>query len=578
MARKVRNIPAPRDEKYIVKQVKRNETEKVLYQTALYIRLSREDSGKSNGNTVENQKALLTEYIAGKPEFAVYNTYIDNGYSGTNFERPMFQEMMEDIKKGKINCIIVKDLSRLGRSYLEVGNYIEKIFPFFKIRFIAVTDHFDTFCSEKTENGMLVPLKNIINDIYARDISKKVGSALEMQKKSGHYGGGVAPYGYQKSKTEKGRLEIDKEAADIVRNIFQLRAEGYGYCSIVKILNEKEIKSPSAYRYEKGIVKDAKKKDILWKRYAIEDMLRDEVYLGNMVRGKTKSALYIGEKRHRVPKDEWIVIKGTHEPIISQELYDCVQAVNLQRECIHKANMEKTKNQDRIENLFVGKVFCGDCGITMGYSRSSEKSFSFYCPNYKENGLLGCRRKTISHAKLEKVVFEAVKVHVESFLDSKKSIQNINSRKEYRRQRFDITEELAEKSRLQEQYQQKINTLYIDYKNKLITIQEYFTLKEVYEKDMLECESRIKELQKMSNGLLEDFGDTLELSHEAEAFENEEKLTKDMIKCLIDRIEVFPDKAVQITFHYRDQFETILKRKTMMLASEADSMEQEAVQ
>lgn len=384
MARTVRNHPVPRDkmqEERGAEQIPEVKTQEIS--VGLYIRLSKEDSGKHNQNTVENQKALLEDFVRSKADMKVFDVYIDNGFSGTNFERPAFQKMMEDAKSGKINCIIVKDLSRFGRSYLEIGNYLEKIFPFLNIRFISVTDHFDTFAAASSEsgrpltNGLEIPLKNIINEVYAKDISRKVGSAIEIKKKEGRYGGGVAPYGYRKSKTVKGKYEVDEEAAKVVRYIFGLRSEGYGYCSIVKILNEKEIKSPSAYRYEKGIVKNEKLRDVLWKAYAIEDMLRDEVYLGNMVRGKTHSAMHKGEKRHPVPREEWIVVPGMHKPIVSKELFDAVQAVNEKRAQEHKKKLEKAKENPKRDNVFKGKIFCGDCGITMGCSVGKHNSKSW---------------------------------------------------------------------------------------------------------------------------------------------------------------------------------------------------------
>mgnify|MGYP004647721089 CR=1 FL=1 len=219
MARTVRNHPVPRDkmqEERGAEQIPEVKTQEIS--VGLYIRLSKEDSGKHNQNTVENQKALLEDFVRSKADMKVFDVYIDNGFSGTNFERPAFQKMMEDAKSGKINCIIVKDLSRFGRSYLEIGNYLEKIFPFLNIRFISVTDHFDTFAAASSEsgrpltNGLEIPLKNIINEVYAKDISRKVGSAIEIKKKEGRYGGGVAPYGYRKSKTVKGKYEVDEEA------------------------------------------------------------------------------------------------------------------------------------------------------------------------------------------------------------------------------------------------------------------------------------------------------------------------------------------------------------------------------
>lgn len=323
MARKTRS--------YLEIRNKNPET-RSIFSAALYIRLSKENGGRQTQDTVENQQILLEEFTKTQPDIEIYKIYIDNGFSGINFERPAFQKMMEDIRKENVNCIIVKDLSRFGRNYLETGNYLENLFPTLKIRFISITDHFDTYSLNYSDNDLLIPLKNIINEIYARDISQKIHSALDIKKREGTYGGGVAPYGYHKSK-EKGIYEIDEEVAEVVRYIYKLRLQGCSYCKIAKILNEKGIKSPSAYRFEKGIVRNKQMQKVGWKRDSIEDILHNQVYLGNMVRGKTSCALYKGEKRHSVPESKWIIVPKRHEPIISKELFDAVQKVNSKTIC-----------------------------------------------------------------------------------------------------------------------------------------------------------------------------------------------------------------------------------------------------
>lgn len=328
MARTVRKIPVPRGKECFAIGEQSADTVAARYRTGLYLRLSREDGGRENSHTVENQKALLLQYVAGQEDMELAETYIDNGYSGTNFERPAFRKMLEDIKAGKINCVVVKDLSRLGRSYLESGRYIETVFPLFHTRFVAVNDGFDSLSADRDENGVAVPLKNIINEIYARDISKKVSVSLELQKNAGRHGGGFAPYGYRKSTTQKGRYEVDGEAAQVVGRIFEMRAQGLGYSAIARRLNEEGIKSPSAYRYEKGVADNEKLRDAPWKRDVIRSMVRDEVYLGSMVRGKTRSAFYRGEKRHAVPKEQWVTVRGTHEPLVTEELFARVREVN----------------------------------------------------------------------------------------------------------------------------------------------------------------------------------------------------------------------------------------------------------
>ena len=566
MARKVRNHPTPRDKAN--KLSEQAHKDKVWnFSVALYIRLSKEDSGKNNQNTVENQKALLEEFVKNKPDMKVVDIYIDNGFSGTNFERPAFQKMMEDGKRGKINCIIVKDLSRLGRSYLEIGNYLEKIFPFLNIRFISVTDHFDTFAATSSEdgrglaNGIEIPLKNIINEVYAKDISRKVGSAIEIKKKEGRYGGGVAPYGYQKSNIVKGKYEVDEEAARVVRYIFELRLKGYGYCSIVKILNEKGIKSPSAYRYEKGIVKNEKVKDKLWKIYAIEGMLRDEVYLGNMVRGKTHSAMYKGEKRHYVPRSEWVIVPGTHEPIVSKELFEAVQAVNKKKAQEHKDSLEKAKQNPRHDNLFKGKIFCGDCGIAMGCATGNHNSRNYYCSNYRQNGAMGCMKKNISARKLEKAVLEAVQMHLQIFLESRDVIQSRNSNAEIENRRTLLERELRDLEKKEVQYQRRLSSIYLDYKENLLTVQEYFMMKDKYQEILAGIEMGRKEKALLLNEMEETYGEGQELSQAAKQYIGQMMVTKDMVDVLIKRIEIFANGRIHIAFRFEDEYRRLLEKR-----------------
>lgn len=566
MARKVRNHPTPRDK--VNKLSEQVHKDKVWnFSVALYIRLSKEDSGKNNQNTVENQKALLEDFVKNKPDMKVVDIYIDNGFSGTNFERPAFQKMMEDGKSGKINCIIVKDLSRLGRSYLEIGNYLEKIFPFLNIRFISVTDHFDTFAVTSSEdgrglaNGIEIPLKNIINEVYAKDISRKVGSAIEIKKKEGRYGGGVAPYGYQKSNIVKGKYEVDEEAARVVRYIFELRLKGYGYCSIVKILNEKGIKSPSAYRYEKGIVKNENVKDKLWKIYAIEGMLRDEVYLGNMVRGKTHSAMYKGEKRHYVPRSEWVIVPGTHEPIVSKELFEAVQAVNKKKAQEHKESLEKAKQNPRHDNLFKGKIFCGDCGIAMGCATGNHNSRNYYCSNYRQNGAMGCMKKNISARKLEKAVLEAVRMHLQIFLESRDVIQLGNHNAEIEKRRTLLEQELKDLEQKEVQYQRKLSNIYLDYKENLLTVQEYFMMKDKYQETLAGIEMDRKEKALLLNEMEETCGAEQKLSQAAKQYIGQMMVTKDMVDVLIKRIEIFANGRIHIAFRFEDEYRRLLEKR-----------------
>lgn len=565
MARTVRNLPVPR------KAPEMSQTKNTLFIAGLYIRLSKEDGGKMNRNTIENQKALLEEYVQSHSDMQIYRIYIDNGFSGTNFQRPSFQEMMEDARCGKINCIVVKDLSRFGRNYLETGNYLEKIFPFLKLRFVSVTDHIDSFKKAGNygitdANGIEVPLKNIVNEVYAKDISRKVGSAIEVKKREGRYGGGVAPYGYRKSEKEAGGYEVDEEAAETVRYIFELRAEGRGYCSIVKILNEKGIKAPGAYRFEKGIVQNERMKNVIWKRYAIEDMQRDEVYLGNMVRGKTHSAIYRGEKRHRVSREEWIVVTGTHAPIVSRELFDRVQTVNKQRARMHAENLQKAlQNPDRC-NIWKGKIFCGDCGIAMGCTSAAAGSFRYYCPNHKENGAFGCTKKYITSKKLEKSAGETIRIHMRLFLESRDIVREWGKSTETEKRLKVLKHELEIARDEENGYRQKLSEIYFDHKEKLLTIQEYFQLKEKYQAALAECEAACKEKERQYNEMqrleIQEGSKTYAaLSDMADRYMNDMNISKDIVDYLIERVEVFAEGRIQITFRYGDEFEDVLHKR-----------------
>ena len=435
---------------------------------ALYCRLSRDDNMDSESNSIQNQRKILQKAAKDKG-YTDTVFFVDDGITGTTMKRPGFQKMLTAIEAGYISAVFVKDLSRLGRNYIEVGKLTEEFFPLHDIRLVAVSDGVD---SDEGEDDF-TPFKNIMNEYYAKDISKK---RRIVNKMKGNAGVPLSPppYGYIKNPDDPRFWVIEQEAAEVVRYIFRLRSEGYGYCSIVKILNGKGIKSPSAYRYEKGIVRNEKIRNVLWKIYAIEDMLRDEVYLGNMVRGKTHSAMYKGEKRHYVPRSEWVIVPGTHEPIVSKELFEAVQAVNKKKAQEHKDNLEKAKENPKRDNLFKGKIFCGDCGITMGCAIGNYNSMSYYCPNYRENGAMGCVKKHISARKLEKVVLEAAQIHLKIFLEGREEIRSRNGSAEIGKRRMVLESETRDLRQKEAQYQQKLSSTYLEYKDRLLTVQEYF--------------------------------------------------------------------------------------------------------
>jgi len=333
--------------------------------TALYIRLSVEDN-QGRGNSIENQQLILDDYIIDKPEFKVYNTYVDNGLTGTNFERPAFQRMLSDIEAGHIRCVIVKDLSRLGRNAIDAGYYIEQYFSQHNVRFIAITDGYDT-ADSSTTNGIILPLKNMINEAYAIDIGRKIKAQAHQAMLDGDFIGARAPFGYRKAPDNCHKLLIDEETAPIVRQIFEWAADGVGITTIVVRLNTMKITTLSKYKTATTEANKHYKQGEYWQTRTILRMLENAVYMGDMVQGKSKT---VEHQQRRTTADNYIIVRDTHEPIVSRELFEKVQRVRKEI-----CDEYKAKEIDHYTpNIFKGKVFCADCGRPLHRQRAKRKT------------------------------------------------------------------------------------------------------------------------------------------------------------------------------------------------------------
>ena len=369
--------------------------------TAFYIRLSVEDN-KNRGNSIEHQQMLLKNFVAGNPEFQVIKTYIDNGKTGTNFERPAFQEMLQDIEAGKIQCVIVKDLSRLGRNYIDTGYYIQSYFPAYHVRFIALNENFDT--AKEDSNNILLPVLNMINESYALDTSKKIKEQVARDRKAGKFIGRKAPYGYKKSLNNCHKLIVDEETAPIVKQIFQWVLEGVSLEKIALQLNEANILTPSHYAKKKGILSN---KNLIgqeyWNTFTIIHIIENETYTGDMVQGKSVT---IQHKQIKTNKKDWVVVKNTHEAIISKETFEKVQQCRMQK-------AEKSKSQNKMpytENVLKGKIFCQYCGKNLNRGRKITKTkgeiYYFFCITNWRIKKGNCEGVRINERKLfQKILF-----------------------------------------------------------------------------------------------------------------------------------------------------------------------------
>ena len=386
------------------------------YVAGLYCRLSKDDGNSVESMSIWSQKVMLKQY-AESNSIAIYDYYVDDGYSGTNFERPSFKKMITDIENGKINCVITKDLSRLGRNYLQSGAYIEMYFPQKNIRYIAITDGIDTLNSNQND---IMPFKNILNEMYAKDTSKKVKSAIQSRMREGTYIGSKAPFGYLKDPNNKRRLIIDEKTKPIIELIYKLCLEGKGTQLISQELMKRKIPRPSAFveNAEKlyGLTEENKYQ---WSHRMVLNVLRDPVYCGNMARNKRPTLSFKNSKRLYIPKSDYIYAKNTHEGIVSEEVWEQVQTMVDKRKCNNKMGLY-------YDNIFQGLVRCPKCGYALtpktDYRLKKKELIDFVhfsCSTYKKYGVNACSSHRIEARDLYNIVLEDIQYHGNMALSAK---------------------------------------------------------------------------------------------------------------------------------------------------------------
>ena len=377
-------------------------TRQSTYNVGIYVRLSQEDMREGESLSIENQKKMLTDHVSQQAGWNLVGIYEDDGYSGTNFDRPGVRQLLDDAKSGKINLILCKDLSRFGRNYIEVGQYIDYIFPSFNIRFIALSDNVDTLDRNSTAMD-LMPIMNLFNEWHAANTSKKVRSVLAQNAKEGKYIASFAAYGYLKGDDEKHTPVIDEPAAKVVRRIFELRATGITPTQIAKILNAEGIPIPSDYRAQRlGKPNPYKNTFHYWSHVAVRNILGNPIYIGHLAQQKFTTVSFKNHKSVRRGKDEWVIAENTHEPIISQELWDKCQEVD--RCASHGKIMKKG-----IVLPLNSMMFCPDCGAKMklnGHAKKKDGSVNYFyaCGTYSRCGSTACTTHYISRKQIEKIV------------------------------------------------------------------------------------------------------------------------------------------------------------------------------
>lgn len=518
------------------------------YKTAVYARLSTEDLDE---DTLDNQIYLLKSFVGEKTDMVLVDIYADNGFSGTNFERPEFTRLMNDVKTGKVNCIVVKDLSRLGRNYIETGNLIENVFPFLNVRFIAVTDNFDTNEGGGVEN-MVASFKNLVNDVYAKDISRKIITAFRTKQKNGEYIGLVAPYGYLKSAENKNKFVIDEKTAPAVKKIFELYAGGYGLDRIARIMNESDYDCPRKYRYSIGITKSDRYKNSKWGRTTINTILTNRAYIGDMVQGKVKQELCNNIVMHYTNKDDWIVVEGTHEAIIERNLFFEVQDILEKKKTEQAVRRKNSKSREyKEENLLKGRIKCGCCGKSMNLAqnvRGNSISRSYYCSGYKELREAVCTNKNrINKSSVESKVLESIKKCIFNNIDESSLSLEIADKNTQ-----DIKKRMVQIERAIRQTNSKIADLYKDVSDGLIDENDYLLMKTKFLNDKKQLEREEKLLSDKMKKTSDSAG-KLRAADYLKKCKKAKKLDRKMVESFIELVTINDDKSIEITFSCCDE-------------------------
>ena len=538
----------------------KNKQFKKIYHAAIYVRLSKEDGdvagvSKAESNSISNQKELIRDFLKDKEDIVVVSERVDDGYSGSSFERPGFQQMLEDIRRGAVDCVIVKDLSRFGREYIDTGRYIERLFPALGVRFIAVNDHYDSLRGDGQGDEILVPFKNLINDAYCRDISVKIRSHLEVKRRNGEFIGAFAPYGYQKDGEDRHRLVVDTYAAGVVQDIFRMKLHGMSQDAIAGKLNRDGVLSPMEYKNSMGInfrtvfrVKAASG----WSPVAVRRILENEVYIGNLVQGRQSTPNHKVKKSIRKDKGDWVRVEKNHEPVVSERDFAVVQKL---------LGMDTRTAPDR-EGVYLlsGIAVCGDCGAPMVRKVSSVngKRYCYYiCSGHKAGGSCGPHRIPVQ--ALEDAVFVLLKRHIGCILDLERVLEyagtvpfrDLDVRKlEERREKL-----LGEAERCRELRMM----LYEDMKDGVITKEDYVELHAAYEARGKEAQEAAGKAEREIRAVLEGDEDKYRWISYFKEYRDIGELTRNVVVALISEVRVYDRENIEVVFDFADQYRQALE-------------------
>ena len=522
-----------------------------IWRTALYIRLSVEFNGK-RGDSLETQRQIMEAYAALCPDLEIVEVYTDNGITGRTFEREAFQRMLADVDAGKINCIMVKDLSRLGRNTIDTGYYIEKYFPLHRVRFIAVNDQFDSEDSENSGNHLIVPLKNMINEAYAADISKKVRAQQNQAMRDGEFVGARPPYGYRKDPDNCHRLLVNKDTAPIVRQIFQWTVDSVALNVIVKRLNEQGVMTPGYYLASIGLITSKKLMGSgKWQTWTVGKILADEVYTGDMVQGKHTN---VGHKQVVTKPVDWIVVRNTHEPLVSREVFAKAQAVREQM----ASKYTRTMKVPYSENILRGRVFCAHCGKNLHRQRSHGRYF-YRCISNDRMGEGSCTGGIIHlpEPDLFDAILTIIRQKAEVVMGEALRLKRCDNK--IATQKAQVDQEIAELGRQTQKNKTIRAGLYENFVKGILTRAEYLEMQEDYSQKISGAVERVQQLQTRQSELERQMECCTSMADKLAAVDKDTALSALLVEQLIERVTVNGPDDVSVKFSFEGGFERVME-------------------
>lgn len=514
----------------------------MIYNVAIYIRLSKEDEKIGESESITNQRSLLLRYIR-ENNYNLVDIYIDDGYSGTNFDRPEFKRMIADIESGKINMVITKDMSRLGRDYIGTGEFIEKYFPAHNVRYIALTDNIDTALD--STNNDIAPFKAIMNDYYAKDISKKIRTSLRTKQKDGKWVGGCPPFGYAIDPDDKNHLVPSEEEAPIVRKIFALANAGNSAYAIKEYLTQNKVPTSSMIRNRKAW-KEGLSSEGIWSCKTVEGILKNQLYTGDLVQNRRSKLNYKIKKVRYNPKSEWIIVENTHEPLVDKETFNNIQKM-----------LPKMSNrpEKEIVRLLDGLLYCYECGhrITICKPRKSDNKTYMACNYYRMNSKLGvCTSHGFNYDYIEEGIINILRELFKKTLDMNSIATNITPKckKEDKREKLQKEKIKLENDKLKKQ--NNLDKMYIEKLEGKITEEMYNRISESLQEEIKKCEDQLINLNSMISRFDNHEFTSSECKKIITEFLNSETPTREMIIKLIDRVDVHENKVIDIYFNFKE--------------------------